>query len=280
MINQETALAPRPDPLRAAVPAAAGADGNGLAEAPDYIPVAGYEQLDPDDFSLPTLKLVQAQTTADGAQAHLGQYYKTDTGEFYTDPAALIVAIAKSRIMFPTKYESDNQPLCRSDNAIQPRVEFFGAVIANQIIPESCAECPFTRFPDEGGAPPCSMSDNWAAILETGDIAIVRFKGASSKTSLMLKNLMRVNRMKRRPTYIRLGSKFERGDSGQYYVSTVVALREAPPPAVMELASQIAGLNLAARAVDEDLADARARHQRSSSGFDEPPPVDDEDLPF
>src|SRR3990167_5765573 len=98
------------------------------------------------------------------------------------------------------------------------------------------------------------MSDNWAAILETGDIAIVRFKGASSKTSLMLKNLMRVNRMKRRPTYIRLGSKFERGDSGQYYVSTVVALREAPPPAVMELASQIAGLNLAARAVDEDLA--------------------------
>src|SRR3990167_3901618 len=179
-----------------------------LTVSEGYIPVAGYENLNPDDFSLPTLKLVQAQTTIDGSMQHLGQYVKTDTGEFFENPAALIIGIAKSRIMFPTEYNGKgSEPLCRSDNALFPRTEFVNRRVEGLYIPESCADCPFSHFPDDGGAPPCSLSENWAAILDSGDIAIIRFKGASTRASGMLKNIMRANRMKQRPTYVRLGSQ-------------------------------------------------------------------------
>ena len=57
-------------------------NGNTAVALPeDYIPVAGIENLSPDDFSIPVVKLVQTNTGIDHADELAGQWYRTDTGE-------------------------------------------------------------------------------------------------------------------------------------------------------------------------------------------------------
>ena len=239
----------------------------------DYVPVAGAENLTPDDFSLPTLKLVQAQTTTDDALKHLGEYVKTDTGDYFSSPRALIVGIQKSRILFPEYGADDKDPLCRSDNALSPRQEFIGAAVMNELIPALCAECEFSRWGEGGAAPPCSLSENWAAILDGGEIVILRLRGASARARGMLKNIMRANKLARRSTYVQLGSTFKRSDKGQFYVATVAALKDRPPAESLDLAAQLAGLNLAARAADEQA-------QPAGNDDDWTPPASEDEIPF
>lgn len=226
-------------------------NGNTSLSVPaDYIPVAGYEGLGADDFSLPTFKLVQGQSKFDGAIEHLGWYYNTATGEFVKEANALIIGISKSRIMFVKPFDPKADPLCRSDDSHTPRAEFVGQKINGDFIPAKCELCPFSKFGDDGSAPPCALSENWAAILDTLEPVVLRFKGTNSKTSAMLKSVMRANRFKKRPTYVRLGSLFEKTDKGQYYVSTITPIKENPPTDLLEIARELAGVNLASYAAE------------------------------
>lgn len=218
----------------------------------DYVPVAGYETLNPDDFTIPTLKIVQPQSTMENADGHEGQYVKTDTEEYMPNPRLMIVGIAKSRIMFPPEYGgAQDDPLCRSDDAIHPRPEYVGEDYDLGPIPALCADCPYARFPDEGGAPPCTLSENWAGILDSADPIVLRLKGSSAKASGTLKNIMRANRVKRQITYVELSTVFKKTEKGKFYVATITPLKDTPPAEVLELARQFAGINLAARAADE-----------------------------
>lgn len=241
--------------------------------APDYIPVAGAENLNPDDFSLPMLKLVQPQTTEDGAEKHPGEYLKTDTGDFIDSPRALIIGIQKTRVLFPSAYEAGNDPLCRSDDAVGPRAEYVNQIVNGESIPPLCANCEFSRWNNDQ-RPPCQLAENWAAILDSGDIAILRLSGTSARTSSTLKNIMRANVAGRRPTYVQFGSTFKRTDKGQFYVATVAQLRDAVPETSLDLARQLRGLNLAARAADDQAAPAAA----ASDSFNGAPLTDD--IPF
>lgn len=246
----------------------------------DYVPVAGYEGLDPDDFSLPTLKLVQAQTTLEGAEKHQGEYVKTDTVDYFKDPQALIVGIQKSRIMFPSEYGgAASDPLCRSDDSYRARNEYIGTDVEGVEIPPACADCPFSKWTDNQ-APRCTLSENWAAILDTQDIVILRLKGTSAAASKILKNMMRANRLKRRSTYVQLGSTFTRSDKGQYYVATVKSRTETPPIDSLDLARELASVNLAARAADEAPEPRPAPASAGHTDWDDQPPTDGDDLPF
>lgn len=247
---------------------------------PDYVPVAGYEGLDPDDFSLPTLKLVQAQTTTDGAEEHQGEYVKTDTQEFFKTPRLLVMGIQKSRIMFPAEYGgADSAPLCRSDDSTHPREEFVGSAPFDDsnIIPEACSDCPFSKWGKNGDAPACTLSENYAGILDSGDIVILRLKGSSAKASTTLKNTMRANRFKGLNTYIQLASSFKKTEKGRFFVSTVTLLKESAPAESLDLLRQFAGLNLAARAADEAPEPAR---QPAGSQFDQDIEEDSLETPF
>lgn len=235
------------------------------AVAPDYVPVAGFEQLPPDDFSLPTLKLVQPQTSNEGAEKHPGEYLKTDTGDYFAAPNVLIVGIAKTRIMFPDEYAADSKAICRSDDGVSPRSEFIGQEINGVEIQGDCATCPFSQW-GEDAPPACSLTDNWAAILPTGDPAILRLRGSSAKTSAMLKNIMRANRMKGKATHIKLGSIFTRTTKGQFYVATVTPAAEAIAPEALGTAKMLAGVNLAARAAVEEQEAPAPR----ATGIEEP----------
>lgn len=228
------------------------------AVAADYVPVAGFDQLSPDDFSLPTLKLVQAQTKNDGAPEHMGWYIKADTNDYLKSPNVLVVGIAQTRILFPATYAADNKALCRSDDAYAPRTEFMDTQVGNVIIPDNCAACPFALW--DGSKPPaCTLADNWAVILPNGDPAILRLSGSSAAASKNLKNIMRAKQFRKQPTHITLGSKFMRTDQGQYYVAVITPATDPLTPEALNTARMFAGVNLAARAaVEEQEAPVRA----------------------
>ena len=258
-------------------------------EAPaDYIPVAGIENLSPDDFSIPVMKLVQTNTSIDNADTLAGQWYRTDTGEASEAVKALIIGIAKSRILFASEYTGEGKALCRSDDSIAPRADHAPAVFFqagnpktgrkatvaamegnNDLdIPNTCAECPLSQWGVDGEKPLCRLSDNWAALTNDGDPVLIRFGGSAAKISAKLRNLARAATAKRRPLYVELSSHFEKGDIGQYYVPDVMLIKDALPADLLDTARAFTGLNLAARAAemmsDDDEATSATTTTRSA----------------
>lgn len=237
------------------------ANGQSLTVPPDYVPVAGLNDLSPDDFTLPTLKLTQAQSTQEDADKNLGKWYRRDTGEYYTDPNLLILGIAKSRVMFPAEYSGDSEPLCRSDNSQQPRAEYIGSEIdykgSGAVIGDACADCPFSRWGDNDEPPPCTLTENWAALTDNGDPVIIRLSRSGAKASSQLKNLSRAAALKKRPMYINLSSRSETGKRGRYYVPVISTADSPPSDELLSVAKSLIGINLAARAAESvDQADA------------------------
>ena len=253
-------------------------NGNGntaLALPEDFIPVAGIENLSPDDFSIPVVKLVQTNTGIDNADELAGQWYRTDTGETAPTVKVLIIGIAKSRILFPTEYSGGGKALCRSDDSIAPRAEFVGLPIYymagnekrraqigeseggnfDMTLPATCAECPLSQWGLNGEKPPCRLSDNWAALTSDSDPVLIRFGGSAAKISAKLRNLARAATAKHRPLYVELSSHFEKGEIGQYYVPDVMLLKEALPADLLDTAKAFVGLNLAARAAEMAMDD-------------------------
>lgn len=248
-----------------------------LTTQDEYIPVAGLDQLDPGEFTLPTLKLTQAQSTQDKADEHLGQWYRRDTGEYLSAPAVLILGIAKSRVLFPPTYEgAKSEPLCKSDDAVKPRPEFFNSTPAgfSVTIGDSCADCILSQWGENGEPPACTISENWAALTASGDPVVIRLARSSAKASAQLKNMARAAKLKRKPLYIKLDSRKEVNDKGmKYYVPDVKAAGE-PTAELLEMAAAFTGLNLAARAAAMD------DHGDDGGQVSADNPPADIDLPF
>lgn len=273
-------------------------NGNTAVAIPeDYIPVAGIENLNPDDFSIPVMKLVQSNTKISSLdpqeiETYLGQWYRTDTGEMAETVKMLIIGIQKSRILFPSEYSGEGKALCRSDDSITPRDDHAPAVYylagnekrktivsepeggaQDLIIPATCAECPLSQWGMNGEKPPCRLSDNWAALTSEGDPVLIRFGGSAAKISAKLRNLARAATAKRRPLYVELSSHFEKGEIGQYYVPDVTMLKEALPADLLDTAKAFTGLNLAARAAEmmpDDESHEATATTRSASPDDGP----------
>ena len=259
--------------------------------------MAGIENLPPDDFTIPVLKLIQSNTRIDDADKYAGKWYRSDTGEIITEPHALIIGIAKSRVLFPSDYDGSGDVLCRSDDGHMPRADLVGQMIYfmpgtekrraivseatadkddqhNMAIPAVCADCPLSQWGEDGGKPPCRLSDNWAALLDEGDPALIRFGGSAAKISAKLRNLARAATAKRKPLFIALSAHFEKGDSGNYWIPDITPIKDTPPADLIETAKAFMGLNLAARAVElnDEVDDEPGRMSADMS--------DDELMPF
>ncbi len=231
-----------------------------------YVPIAGMENLTSGDYTLPRLKLVQPQDILDGADTHQGQWAKTDTGEFIAKPTLLYISIAKSRVLFPEKFNRESEPLCRSDDAITPSEDTQVAV------PAHCTECEYAQWgKDEKGKsipPRCTVSDNWAAILDTGEPVLVQFSRSSAKVSTFLKNMARAAMLRKGAVYVRMGSRKEISPSGFYYVPVVELIQEPPPDWLLQIGASFAGANLAARAMVIDVTPDVGRQAHWADGSD------------
>lgn len=272
-------------------------NGNTAIEVPaDYIPVAGIENLSPDDFSIPVMKLIQTNTkNIENADTLAGQWHRTDTGEVLETVKTLIIGIQKSRVLFPSEYTGEGKALCRSDDSITPRADHAPAVFyqpgnpktgrkatvgamegnSDMEIPNACADCPLSQWGEDGEKPPCRLSDNWAALTSEGDPVLIRFGGTAAKISAKLRNLARAATAKRKPLYVELSSHFEETDKGNYYVPDVMLLKDALPADLLDTARAFTGLNLAARAAemmpDDEEATSATENTRSAKPISDDP---------
>ena len=221
-----------------------------LAVPTNFVDVAGFDNLGPEDFSLPRMILVQSQHVHEGAEKHPGEWYRTDTNEHVASPRVLVIGIAKSRALFDSEtFSRDSEPLCRSDDGYTPRMEYVGTKVNGLVITKTCMSCPHGEWNGDT-APACQLADNWAALSAEGEPVIFRMKGSGMKVSKQLKNVIRVARARKRPTYIELGSVREVSDQGNYFVPSFQIVREVPPDEVLEMAKELAGINLASRAAE------------------------------
>lgn len=197
-----------------------------LAQHSDFVGIAGFDDLTPEDFSLPRMILVQLQHVHEGADENPGAWYRTDTNEHVKNPRILVIGIAKSRAMFDDgDFDRTSSPVCRSDDSFFPRAEyigqdvFAGTALQGFNIPEDCMSCVFKDW--DGDSPPrCQIADNWAGLTEDAAPVVFRLKGSGYKVSRQLKTTARVTQAKRQPLYIELGSQKQSGDSGVFYTPT------------------------------------------------------------
>lgn len=207
--------------------------GNGntdlISYDPDNLIVPGMENVTPQELRVPVLKLVQAQSKMDGASDHVGQWHNSVTGEFLTNPAYLIIGVAKGRVMFPTEYNAENKPTCGSDEGKKPREEYVGKeieqIVTNAttgkkqinilVIPPSCVDCPFAKWGDDGEPPACSEVNTFAFVGEDGLPGVFQASRTAMKSAAALKTLVAANGIRKA---VRFGSVKESNDTGVYYV--------------------------------------------------------------
>jgi hypothetical protein len=220
--------------------------------------VEGAQDLTRDDLQIPHLILVQAQH-ADIPEhtQHVGELYNNVTNEFTREVHAVLLAIAKGRTAFARKFSRDSEPLCASDDAINPRAEYIGATITDSATGETfvitgeggCAACPFSHFIENNGdriAPLCAKAYSYAMIdRATGIPFVMRAQRTGTQAA---KQLNTVAKTVGRRKMIRITSHEVKSDSGSYYVpvfstngDTPVELLNHATRAALELG------NLAAR---------------------------------
>lgn len=199
---------------------------------PDEFIVPGMENVQPGELRIPLLKLVQGTSRMDGAQAHIGQWHNSVTGEFLDAPELLIIGIAKGRVMFPGQFSADNKPLCASNDGALPRPEFVGLItkiisvnavgepaVMTVTIPDKCADCPFSKWGDAGAPPRCNEVSTFAGLDENGLPCLVQLRSTGMRNAPALKTMLAANGIRKT---IRLGSIQETNDSGTYAVATFV----------------------------------------------------------
>ena len=74
----------------------------------------GTEDIAP---SFPIIKIVTATSQMDGASKHVGEFFRSDTEEYFPELEVVPLFQKTTRAVFA---EGSDQPLCRSDNGIEP----------------------------------------------------------------------------------------------------------------------------------------------------------------
>lgn len=220
---------------------------------PDTFMVPGMENVSPQELRIPILKLVQFQSKMDNAAAHLGEYHNSVTNEFSATPEALIIGVAKGRVMFPTEYNAENKPTCGSDNGKEPREEYIGKEIEQVIInaetgkkqinvtliPDTCEGCPFAQWGVVEDQPPaCSEVNTFAFVGEDGLPGIFQAKSTGMKAAAALKTLVASNGIRKT---VRFASVKESKGTGEYYAPVFMP---GPKPAKewQQTALRLAGM--------------------------------------
>lgn len=166
----------------------------GLVAAGNHVsPLAVYnaEQWESDGTedvtpSFPSIKVVQPTSAMPGAAKHGGEFFRSDTEEYY--PTLDIVALFKkeTRALFE---EGEDQPVCASSDGIVPRpgmplwqresvtLTNHGEVTVPGAV-AGCASCPFSQWGANNEPPPCKAS-LVVLVDHAGELAQLRISGKS-----------------------------------------------------------------------------------------------------
>lgn len=83
-----------------------------------------------------------------GKKAALGSLYCAETEEEFETMKMVLLKESKSRIMWPEKYDKDNDPVCRSFDGIVPNMDDFKDVPP---MADNCEDCPYGSWITKDG---------------------------------------------------------------------------------------------------------------------------------
>ncbi|MDF2841725.1 MAG: 57, gp57 [Herbinix sp.] len=123
--------------------------------------VTGLEVLDNTDLKLPKFKIVQ-MTSEEFTKDNItpGKFYNTVTKESFDTLECILLAVGKSRVMWPAQFKRGDKPLCRSFDG-KEKTEGCGDGV--------CSSCQYSQWPKDDSKgkdnkPPCTMGYVWLAM--------------------------------------------------------------------------------------------------------------------
>lgn len=171
----------------------------------------------------------------------LGQFYIKSLTQAIEGFTGVLLRTNKSRIMWPAKFAKDNDPLCKSNDAITPVTDddTFEAKAA------SCKTCPYGKWKrnKDGNIPPACGEVLDMIILNTDEMVPVIYSvhatalGATNQELLKaLRGKVRALAMRRKrlglPTAhscmfsFKIDTKLKENESGDAYVPTYSGIEE------------------------------------------------------
>lgn len=173
--------------------------------------VAGADTLDRSDIVLPRVR-VRQPTSKFGAPQDAGKFHNNLTEQFSDTLTAVILRVSKGRVMWPTDFSGDNEPLCASDNAIMPRLE---GGLADPL-PGPCATCPMALWGDDHEPPRCSLVYTYlcADCAEDDMPFLISAMRTSVKAAKKLNSLIKMFGIRKSMT---IKTALVTGDQGQWY---------------------------------------------------------------
>jgi hypothetical protein len=142
----------------------------------------GLEALDATDLKLPKYKIVQITSeefTRDGIMP--GKFYNVLTKEVKDSVNCILLALGKSRVMWPQPFNRGDKPQCRS---------FDGAKKTEGCGEGVCATCKFSQWPKDDAAagdkkkdnkPACTMGYLWLGVDDQDSVFRIAAQGSSVK---------------------------------------------------------------------------------------------------
>lgn len=239
----------------------------------DLMP-AGMENLDQGDTGMPPrLRISQANRpiTVGDTAAPAGSIVNTVSGEIFDSIEIVpIVFLSPTRVMWPDKFSSDNDPRCLSDDGHVPFVGNGGRVVTDpQVGP--CGSCPWARF-GEDAPPQCKRQRNFLVLLlDSMEPAILTMQSTALKAAKHLTTLARTQGLRKSVTFI---AREEKSDKGQWHVPAFVKGRKlttAELLAVVDAKRELANLIITADVeIVSDEPATGAPHQGGDAGEEVP----------
>jgi hypothetical protein len=176
--------------------------------------VVGLEKVDVTDMKLPKIRLLQSnslEVTKGGMKA--GQFYNTVTKKAVDKMTVILLALGKSRVMWPEKFKRGDEPLCRSFDNVK---SFDGTKL--------CAKCPYAdwdKAKEEGkNKPDCNMSYVWMGIdLANRTLFRQTMGGMSVGPTKDFINQIAPNRLPAFVYHTEISSKQEENENGVFHVA-------------------------------------------------------------
>lgn len=173
--------------------------------------VAGSETLDRSDIILPRVR-VRQPVSKFGTPQDAGKFHNNLTEQFSDEIQAVVLRVSKGRVMWPGTFDGTNEPVCASDNAIQPRE---GNGLSDKQ-PGPCAECPHAQWGEAGEPPRCSLVYTYLCADRGQDDMpfMISAMRTSAKSAKKLNSLIKMFGIRKS---MAVKSTLVNGDQGQWY---------------------------------------------------------------
>lgn len=177
----------------------------------------------------PSLKIVQGVSKMEGAIRHIGEFWRSDTGDFY--PEAVITPLVQMpyRALFVS---GSDEVQCSSADGISPLPGGRYWEDRNLVAPDLCDDCALSRFSrNQQGRwvrPECSAG--WVVIaIHDGAIVRLRISGSNLRTWEEFVG-SHISRLRRRLCQVRITLTTEERVSGaNKWMGLVIANVEPVP---------------------------------------------------